>query len=101
MNSQVSLLDQLDITASRHGGSETSIAAHDRIKESKEADRNRIMALVQARKDYGITVHEASAALGYGHAINRCSGRLSELVQRGKLKKSGERRNHAAVLVEV
>jgi hypothetical protein len=56
------------------------------------------MKLVQARKGFGITVHELAGA--WGTTPNCVSGRLSELVQRGKLKKSGERRNHAAVLVE-
>lgn len=101
MSQQLSILDSLDVCASRHGGAETSVAAHERIKGTKEADRNRIMAIVQARKGYGITVHEAAGALGYGAAINRCSGRLSELVGRGKLKKSGEKRNNACVLIEV
>lgn len=57
------------------------------------------MKLAQARKDFGITVHEVARA--FGKTPNCVSGRLAELKMAGKLKKSGERRNHAAVLVIV
>ena len=98
MSTQLSILDALDICASRHGGSQESIDAHSRIIHSKEDKHQRIMKLVQARDGYGLTCKELAAA--WGTHPNNVSGRLSELVQRGKLKKSGERRNGAAVLIE-
>jgi len=98
MSATFPLLDQLDVCQSRHGGSPESADAHARIVHSKEEKHQRIMKLVRSRGDYGITVHELAGA--WGTTPNCVSGRLSELVQRGKLKKSGERRNHAAILVE-
>lgn len=99
MSLQLSILDQLDVCASRHGGSETSVAAHERIIHTKEETHQKIMKLVRARKGYGVTVKEVAGA--FGVQVNTISGRLSELKQRGKLKDSGERRLGAAVLVEV
>ena len=96
---QLSILDALDVCASRHGGAETSVAAHERMKHTKADTHNRIMKLAQARKEYGITVKEVAGA--FGVQVNTISGRLSELKQRGKLKDSGQRRLGAAVLVMV
>jgi len=93
---QTSLLDQIDITSRKHRGSPESVEAHDRVVQSKELMRERIMYVVQDRGD--ATSKEIAYALGKQlHAI---SGRCSELVMQGRLKKSGKRRNGAAVLVK-
>jgi hypothetical protein len=92
------LLDQIDVCENRHKGSPESQDAFDRVKHGKQFMYDRIMNLAQARRDYGITVHEVSSA--FGKTPNAVSGRLSELRMMGKLRKSGERRNGAAVLIE-
>ena len=91
------LLDQIDITENRHKGSPESRDAFDRIKHGKREMYDRIMFLAQQRKEYGITVHDVSHQ--FGKTPNEVSGRLSELKMMGKLRKSGLRRNGAAVLV--
>lgn len=92
------LLDQIDICENRHKGSPESKDAFDRVKGTKQLMYDRIMFLAQQRKEYGITVHEVSHQ--FGKTPNAVSGRLSELRMMGKLKKSGIRRNGAAVLVQ-
>lgn len=91
------LLDMIDICENRHRGAETSIAAFEKVKHTKQLMYDRIMYLAQQRKDYGITVHDVSHQ--FGKTPNEVSGRLSELKMLGKLKKSGLRRNGAAVLI--
>lgn len=91
------LLDMIDICEARHRGSPESQSAFERVKHTKRDMYDRILRLAQARKDYGITVHELAAACG--KTPNCVSGRLSELRMMGKLKKSGQRRNGAAVLI--
>lgn len=87
-----------DPSARKHGGAETSIEAHERVKPTKEAMYRRIMDLARVRGDYGLTVHEVCGA--FGKTPNEVSGRLSELVHKLKwLKKNGEKRNGAAILI--
>jgi hypothetical protein len=83
----------------RHGGNENSIAAHAKVKPTKLQTYGKIMDLLYQRGDYGATVHEISGALGFGAAINRASGRLSELKKMKWIKENGEKRHGAAVLV--
>jgi hypothetical protein len=66
-----------DPCARKHGGAETSIAAHDRVRPYKRQIYSRILAVVRARGPAGATVHELAAALQtYPSSI---SGRLTEL----------------------
>jgi hypothetical protein len=60
---QPSLLDQIDFCENRHGGSPESVAAHEKVMAEKAALHERIIRLVIARGDYGITVHEVAGAL--------------------------------------
>lgn len=90
------LLDQIDICEARHKGSPESQDAFEKVKHTKQLMYDKIMYLAQQRKDFGVTVHEVAGA--FGKTPNAVSGRLSELRMMGKLKKSGERRNGAAVL---
>jgi len=96
MTQQASLLDQIDICESRHRGSPESAAAFEKIAGSKQAMYDRILNFARGQQE-GITVHEVAAA--FGKTPNCVSGRLSELRMLGKLKKSGQRRNGAAVLL--
>jgi hypothetical protein len=92
------LLDQIDVCENRHRNSPESIDAFEKVKHSKQAVYGRIMFLAQQRGERGVTSHEVAGALG--RPLNCISGRLSELRMMGKLRKSGERRNGAAVLIE-
>lgn len=88
-----------DVTRNRHCGSPESEAAHERILNEKAEAYQRIMPIYRARKEYGATSHEISWATGM--PLQTVSARLSELHHKlGKLKKSGLRRNGAAVLIE-
>ncbi len=92
------LLDMIDVCENRHRNSPESQSAFEKVKHGKQLMYQRIMYLAQQRKEYGITVHEVSHQ--FGKTPNEVSGRLSELKMLGKLKKSGERRNGAAVLIQ-
>lgn len=99
MSATFPLLDQLDICESRHRGSPESVAAHEKVINQKRESYERIMKIYRARRAYGATSHEISGATGM--PLQTVSARLSELRHvLGWLKKSGERRNGAAVLIE-
>ena len=87
-----------DPSARKHGGVSTSVDAHRRVVQGKEAMWRRIMELARSRGEYGITVHEVAGA--FGKTPNEVSGRLSELVHNFKcLSKTEIRSNGAYVLV--
>lgn len=93
------LRSTLDPCERKSRGNENSKAAHAKIVHSKAETHAKILDYVKLRN--GATVHEISNALGYGDAINRVSGRLSELklMKPPKLRESGLKRNGAAVLI--
>jgi hypothetical protein len=97
VSTQPSLLDQIDVCENKHGGSAESEAAFEKVVRDKQQMYERIITLVTARGDYGVTVHEVAGA--FGKTPNCVSGRLTELRMLGRLKKNGERRHGAAVLV--
>jgi hypothetical protein len=67
----------VDPCANKHGGAETSVQAHERVKRHKRAIHEKIIALARARGQEGVTVHELAAELQtYPSSI---SGRLTEL----------------------
>lgn len=102
MSTTFPLLDFIDICESKHRGSPESVDAHEKIINKKAAAYTRIMKIYRARKDYGATSHEIVGATGM--PLQTVSARLSELRHvLGWLKKKepNERRNGAAVLVEV
>lgn len=94
---QPSLLDQVDLCEKRHRGNPQSVEAHKRVIHTKQETYRKILDYVKCAAN-GATVHEIAEALGYGKAINRASGRLSELKAMGKLVETGNRRAGAAVL---
>jgi hypothetical protein len=78
-----------DICANRHGGSETSIAAHEGTsQEKRDSDKRRILELSQ--RDEGVTLHEACEDMKRNP--NELSGRFSEMVRDGQLSRRGETR---------
>lgn len=91
---QPSLLDHLDVCENRHRGSPESIAAHDRVVSTKREIHERILKAVKQRGS--LTSHEIVRATGI--PLQTVSARCSELKMVGKLIKTGERRNGAAVL---
>ena len=88
----------VDPCESRHRGNSESVVAHAKVAPSKEVACKRIVAWLSTQGSRGGTSHEIAAALGYGNAINRISGRLTTLKALGWIEKSGEVRNGAAVL---
>lgn len=81
----------------KHGGNPQSVAAHERVKYTKEEVYKRTTALLKARGSHGATSKEIAAA--FGVELNTISGRFSEMKQMGWIKENGERRNGAAVLI--
>lgn len=65
----------LDPCFNRHGGVDTSVAAHRRINKNK--DRATVKGYIRAAGVYGYTVDEVSILLD--RAPNRISGRFTEL----------------------
>lgn len=93
----------VDPCANRHGGSETSQDAHDRVGPHKREVYARIMSLARQSGSAGITVHEVAEYLQT--TPNAVSGRLTELKVMGRLVYAADdqgekvRRRGAYVLV--
>jgi DNA-binding transcriptional ArsR family regulator len=83
-----------DPCARKHGGSETSVAAHRTSAVHAESDRLEILQLLHDRSN-GLTCDE------YAELTNRppnaVSGRFSELRDKGAIVDSGERRRTRAL----
>lgn len=74
----------------RHGGADTSVAAHAGTPEGqREIVRERVLAHVQGLA-VGATCDEVERALGLSHQT--ASARITELLARGVLFDSGMRR---------
>ncbi len=86
-----------DICRRKHGGSETSEAANERIHSRKEVDRSRILAYTDFMGSYGITFKEVCSALDL--KPQTASARLAELKQAVELVPKGIRRDNCAVFV--
>ena len=85
-----------DPSSRKHHNNPQSVAAHDRVKHTKQDTYKKIMNLLQARGEYGATSKEIAEAFGVG--LNTISGRFSELKVMNWIYETGERRNGAAVL---
>jgi predicted transcriptional regulator len=79
---------QHDPTAAFHGGDPFSVAAHERIRESKEVIREAIFRLI-AQASEGMTCDEVEVATGRSHQT--VSARITELKQQGRLTSGGRR----------
>lgn len=78
-----------DPSERKHKGSPESVAAHARVLPTKEAAMKKVLDYVKEHPRS--TVHEIAFALGYGKAINRVSGRISDLKALNRLRKVGVR----------
>jgi hypothetical protein len=101
-NMQLSLLDRIDITESRHGGNAESTEAFESIKHYNSKVRELVRSHIQACGLDGATVDEIEIALGMSHQT--ASARATELKATGQIFDSGFRREtrsgrNAAVLV--
>lgn len=83
-----------DVCANKHGGNENSAAAYaDTPQRKRDADRETIIGLARAAGPEGITCEEACDAMKT--TPNVISGRFSELVRDGVLKRDGKRRTRS------
>jgi hypothetical protein len=73
-----------DITANRHRGADTSVAAHAKVPENaREIQRERILKFISSQGDEGATCEETEMALGLPHQT--CSARITELRKGGRI----------------
>ena len=84
-----------DISARKHKGNENSELAHEKIRHGKEEKYKAILALLKSQG--GMTSKEIAAA--FGVQLNCLSGRFSELLAMKWIKRTGEKREGAAVLI--
>lgn len=79
-----------DITRNRHRGNPESVAAHQKMKDGKRQQRQRVLEAVRgAPSGLGLCCHELAAA--WGTTPNAISGRFTELKKAGKIRKVGTR----------
>jgi len=100
MSAQSSLFDSAplpDICRNRHKNNPESEAANARIQAHKTLLQQRVFNWIQVAGANGATSKEISRALDI--PLHSVSGRLSELKKAGQIRKTGERREDAAVLV--
>jgi hypothetical protein len=83
-----------DITANRHGGNEQSIEANRLNRLGRECDRREIYRLICKRPR---TIKECASEMG--REFNTVSGRGTELLKLGLVRRTGEIRDGAAVLM--
>lgn len=79
-----------DPTATRHQGSPTSTAAFADGEAGHEDIKGKILAVLEAQGDYGITADEFAKRLNVG--VNTISGRFSQLAAESKIRRSGRTR---------
>jgi hypothetical protein len=105
--SQRTLFDDFgtaDPCARRHGGNAESVAAHESIKPTKAQQRQAVYDVIHAKGIRGATLDEVCIALG--RPANALSGRVTELVAAGSVRRTTRKRmtragRPAAVLVSV
>ena len=77
-----------DLCFNRHGGVETSVLAHARVR--KEHDRQLVYGYIKAAGAFGMTLDELSIMLD--RPPNCLSGRFSELKRSGEIVASDKKR---------
>ena len=81
----------LDITARKHKGSETSVAAFQgTAPEDRRKQRNKVLRFFKRNSRFGFTCEQISALLEIRYSA--ASARMSELQRDGLIEDSGERR---------
>jgi len=83
-----------DPCARKSRGNKLSAEAHEKIRHGKEEKYRAILSLLKTRG--GMTSKEIAAA--FGVQLNTLSGRFSEMLAMGWIKRTGEKRDGAAVL---
>jgi hypothetical protein len=83
-----------DTTERKHGGNANSVAAHERVKETKQATCERIWHLLR-KHPLGLTSKEIAAKLG--KPLNAISGRFKDLRELGWITTLEYTRDGAAV----
>lgn len=83
-----------DICEGRHGGADTSLAAHrSKNDEGRLAMRSRLLEYIRSRGAEGATADEIERRLALPH--QSASARLSEMLRDGAIHDSGRRRKTA------
>ena len=83
-----------DICEGRHGGADTSIAAHrSKSDDERVAMRARLLEYIRSRGAEGATADEVERRLGLPH--QSASARISEMFRDGAIHDSGRRRKTA------
>lgn len=86
-----------DPCAGKHHGNEQSREAWQRVRPSVADSREAVYDAILRAGVHGATCKEVSDMLGKG--MNACSGRFTELVQRGRIERNHQRRDGCAVYV--
>ncbi|MBL8824862.1 MAG: hypothetical protein JNJ77_19910 [Planctomycetia bacterium] len=81
----------------KHGGNESSNLAHRKALGKKRYFYSRILILLRQAGSTGRTAKELARMLGVG--FNQISGRCTELVQMGFVRRLAIRRDGSAVLI--
>lgn len=86
-----------DVTRRKHKDNPQSNEAFEKVKHTKEDTYKKIMDLLAGRGSFGATSKEIAAA--FGVQLNCLSGRCSELLAMSWIRRNGEKRDGASVLV--
>tara|TARA_R110000782_G_scaffold52263_4_gene112137 strand:+ start:15014 stop:15295 length:282 start_codon:yes stop_codon:yes gene_type:complete len=86
-----------DICENRHKGNAESVEAFKAARLNLTEIQREILALAATWGPVGITSKQF--AFHSGRTLNAVSGRFSELIQRGKLKRNGVRRDKCGVCI--
>lgn len=78
-----------DPTAPRHNGNPESAAAFEQSSSGHCVIKERILEVITAQGDHGITADELAARWNVG--VNTISGRFSQLAAEKKIKRQGTR----------
>jgi hypothetical protein len=87
-----------DITARRHKGNPQSVAAFSVVKERISASQERVLASIKAASA-GMTCDEL--AVQFNATPNEISGRCSELLRDGRIKREGRRATRSGCMAAV
>lgn len=96
MSTQPSLFD---VCAAKHGGDPQSVAANQKAQSTKRVWHARILDTLTWRGEYGATCKEIAEV--WQVEMHRISGRISELLVLGMVKKSDKTRFGGRVIVKI
>ena len=87
----------VDPTARKHHGNALSRAAFDRVADHLQRMEALVLQAIAEASDYGLTMKELAKRWDVGQ--NAISGRATSLLAATRIKRNGQRRDGAAVLV--